>query len=240
MSDYNNYIEKAENLSLPVVILNGTVAFPSVNLNFEISEKASIAATQAALETNSFILLITNKNSPLPYSGTDDLFTVGCVAKVKQSVKTPDKHLRVIAEGYSRATVTKYSNFADYLMADAICKTIHLKEDGGFKGEALIREAITILEGIIKFLPSQNSDLLMTAKSIKNPGLFADFVASNFLVKFGDKQTVLECFEPLERLECLVFMLEKEISFSTANLTFTVRYVRRLTSISRRSIFASR
>ena len=210
MSDYNNYIEKAENLSLPVVILNGTVAFPSVNLNFEISEKASIAATQAALETNSFILLITNKNSPLPHSGTDDLFTVGCVAKVKQSVKTPDKHLRVIAEGYSRATVTRYSNFADYLMADAICKTIHLKEDGGFKGEALIREALTILEGIIKFLPSQNSDLLMTAKSIKNPGLFADFVASNFLVKFGDKQTVLECFEPIERLECLVFMLEKE------------------------------
>ena len=210
MSDYNNYIEKAENLTLPVVVLNGTVAFPSVNLNFEISEKASIAAAQAALETNSFILLVTNQKSPLPLESTDDLFKVGCVAKIKQSVKTPDKHLRIIAEGYSRATVSKYTKFADYVMAEAICKTIHVKEDGGFKGEALIREALSALEKIMKFLPSQSSDLLVTAKSIKNPGLFADFVASNFLVKFADKQTVLDCFEPFERLECLIFLLEKE------------------------------
>lgn len=210
MSDYNNYIEKAENLSLPVVVLNGTVAFPSVNLNFEISEKSSIAAAQAAAETNSFILLTTNKKSPLPYEGTVDLYGVGCVAKIKQSLKTPDKHLRIIAEGFSRATVSKYTEFADYVIADAICKTIHLKDDGGFKGEALIREGLAALESIIKFLPSQSSDLVITAKSIKNPGLFADFVASNFLVKFSDKQTVLECFEPLERLECLIFLLEKE------------------------------
>ena len=31
MSEYNNYIEKAENLTVPVVVLNGTVAFPSEN-----------------------------------------------------------------------------------------------------------------------------------------------------------------------------------------------------------------
>ncbi len=211
MSNYNNYIEKAENLTLPVVVLNGTVAFPSVNLNFEISEKASIAAAQAALESNSFILLIANEKSPLPYESFDDLYKVGCVAKIKQSLKTPDKHLRLIVEGYSRATVTKYSQFAEYVMADAICKTIHLKEDGGFRGEALIREGISAIESIIKFLPSSSSDMLMTAKSIKNPGLFADFVASHFLVKFGDKQTVLECFEPIERLECLIVLLEQEL-----------------------------
>ncbi|MBQ7293302.1 MAG: endopeptidase La [Clostridia bacterium] len=210
MSDYNNYIEKAENLSLPVIVLNGTVAFPSVNLSFEISEKASIAAAKAALETNSFVLLVTNKNSPLPHEKFDDLYSTGCVAKIKQSLKTPDKHMRLIVEGYSRANITKYSDFADYIMADAICKTIHLKDDGGFKSEALIREGLNLVEKIIKFLPSSSSDLLMTAKTIKNPGLFADFVASNFLVKFEDKQTVLECFEPIERIECLIFLLNNE------------------------------
>ena len=210
MSEYNNYIEKAENLTLPVVVLNGTVAFPSVNLNFEISEKESIAAAKAALETNSFVLLVTNKKSPAEYSDFDGLYTVGCVAKIKQSLKTPDKHLRLIVEGYSRATVSAYKRFADYIMADAICKTFHLKDDGGFKGEALIREATAILEGLMKFLPPSTSELLITAKTITNPGLFADFVASHFLVKFGDKQAVLECFEPLERLECLVFHLERE------------------------------
>ncbi len=210
MSEYNNYIEKAENLTVPVVVLNGTVAFPSVNINFEVIEKESVAAAKAAIETNSFVLLVTNKNSPAEYGGIDDLFSVGCVAKIKQSLKTPDKHLRLIVEGYSRATVTGYKHFADYVMADAICKTYHLRDDGGFKGEALIREAISALEGIMKFLPPATSELLVTAKTINNPGLFADFVASNFLVKFNDKQAVLECFEPLERLECLIFHLERE------------------------------
>ena len=213
MSDYNNYIEKAEELTLPVIVLNGTVAFPSVNINFEISEKESVAAAKAALETNSFVLLVTNKKSPLNYDSINDLYTVGCVAKIKQSLKTPDKHLRLIVEGYSRATVTSYKRSAElgYIRAEAICKTYHLKDDGGFRGEALIREATASLEGIIKFLPSPTSDLLITAKTINNPGLFADFVASNFLVKFADKQTVLECFEPLERLECLIYLIEKEV-----------------------------
>ena len=75
MSEYNNYIEKAENLTVPVVVLNGTVAFPSVNINFEVSEKESVAAAKAALETNSFVLLVTNKNSPAEYGGIDDLFS---------------------------------------------------------------------------------------------------------------------------------------------------------------------
>ena len=210
MSDYNNYIEKAENYTLPVIVLNGTVAFPSVNISFEISEKKSVAAAKAALETNSLVLLVTNKKSPLAHESTDDLYTVGCMAKIKQSLKTPDKHLRLIVEGYSRASVTCYRDFADYVIAEAIGKTYHLRDDGGFKGEALIREATASLESIIKFLPSSSSDLLVTAKTINNPGLFADFVASNFLVKFADKQDVLECFEPLERLECLIYLIEKE------------------------------
>ena len=54
----SNYIEKAENLKLPVVVLNGTVAFPSVKLNLEITEAAGIAAVQAACATNSFVLLV--------------------------------------------------------------------------------------------------------------------------------------------------------------------------------------
>lgn len=210
MNDYNNYVEKAENLTLPVVVLNNSVAFPSVNLNFEISEKTSIAAARAAIETNSFIILVTNKKSPSPFDGIDDLYTFGCVAKIKQSLKTPGNHLRIIAEGYSRASVIKFSKFADYFMADTLCKTISLKDDGNFRSEALIREATASLEGIMKFLPPQGAELLVTAKSIKSPGLFADFVASNFLVKLADKQAVLECFDPFERLECLLFLLENE------------------------------
>ena len=53
----SNYIEKADNLKLPVVVLNGTVAFPSVKLNLEITDDRGIAAVHAACATNSFVII---------------------------------------------------------------------------------------------------------------------------------------------------------------------------------------
>ena len=210
MSDYNNYIEKVEELSIPVIILNGSVVFPSGNVNFEISEKQSVKAAQMALESNSFVFLVANAKTPHPFENLSDLYRVGCVAKIKQSVKTPKNHLNLVVEGYTRATVSKFTRNGDYISADVLCKTIQVKHDGGIKGEALIREATACAEEILKFLPASATDVLVTAKGIKNPGLFADFIASNILVKFEDKQSVLECYEPLERLELLILLLEKE------------------------------
>ena len=45
------YIEKAESLTLPLVLLRGSVVFPSVKISFEISDKASIAAAEVLMHT---------------------------------------------------------------------------------------------------------------------------------------------------------------------------------------------
>ena len=207
----SNYIEKAENLTLPVVVLHNTVAFPSVKLSLEITDAGSIAAVEAACETNSFVLLVTSRDTlPNETPIIERLFTVGTVAKIKQTVKTPDQTLNIVAEGFSRASVTSYTFFADYLIADAICKTISMTDDGGLRGEALIREAIGAVEKVLKFLPSISPHILLAMKNLKSPGLVADFIASNILMRYIDKQEILEHFDPLERLEKVAILLERE------------------------------
>ena len=204
------YIEKAENLSLPVVILEGTVAFPSVKISFEVSDKRSLAAAEAAADTNAFVLLVAAKELGNTEAQIEGLYKVGTVAKIKQSLKTPDGTLRLIVEGYSRAAVSQFRKTRGYLLAEAICKTVMLRDNGGMKGEALAREAIAALEGVVRFLPSVSQDILLAAKGIENAGLLADFIASHVLLKHQDKQMVLECFEPFARLETLIMLLEKE------------------------------
>ncbi len=204
------YIEKAENLSLPVIVLEGTVAFPSVKISFEISNKSSLAAADAATDTNSFVLLVAAKDVGNSDTTTDNLYKIGTVAKIKQSLKTPDGTLRLIVEGYSRASVSQYRKTKSFFLADAVCKTIVLRDNGGVKGEALMREAIAALEEVVRFLPAVSQDILLAAKGIHNTGLLADFIASNVLLKYQDKQMVLECFEPFSRLETLIMLLEKE------------------------------
>ena len=109
-----HYIEKLEKLTLPLVVLNGTVAFPAITVNFELSDKANVAAIEAANSVNSFIFIVSKKqisNDPIDF---DKIFSIGTVAKIKQSIKTPEGKLRVIAEGFSRGVVEEYRNFANY------------------------------------------------------------------------------------------------------------------------------
>ena len=205
-----HYIEKLEKLTLPLVVLNGTVAFPAITVNFELSDKANIAAIEAANSVNSFIFIVSKKqisNDPIEFS---KIFNIGTVAKIKQSIKTPEGKLRVIAEGFSRATVEEYRNFANYRVADVICKTLTLEDPDEIKVEALTREALAAIEKMSGFLPASSKEVISTIKTIKNPGALADFIASNILVRHTDKQEILSCFEPLNRLEKLILIIEEE------------------------------
>lgn len=208
-----NYIEKAEKLNLPVLPLYGVVAFPAINVSLETATDTATAAVKAASEGNSYVLLLSAREAITPGqtpSEKEAYFEVGTVAKIKQTIKTSEGNIRLIAEGCSRAQVMSLSRNGKQLRADVLCKTVVLEDDGGLKGEAYRHEAITALESMLRHAPAVSSELLGLARTIKNPGLLADFIAANVLVKYEAKQAVLDCFEPLRRLEAVTLELERE------------------------------
>ena len=207
-----SYIEKAEQLTLPVAVLHGAVAFPLVPINFEAADDASAAALKAAGSANAFLFLVSAAEA-IPASAipqASQLYRVGTVAKIKQMLRSPDGSVRVIAEGFSRAMVTDYRTVGDHLEADLICKTVSIPDNGGVRGAACIREMLATLEKNLRFIPTGSSDLISSAGLIDNPGMLADFIAANILVRVQDKQAVLECFEPFRRVETLLYLMEQE------------------------------
>ena len=212
------YIEKIEQLSLPVIALRGTVAFPGVTLSFELTDDACIRAAEAAFETDSMVLICTEKTLDEEALTPSALFRVGTVSRIKQSVKTPEGSMRVITEGYSRATVLDFRSFADYISADVICKTLTMTDEDSIRTEAYCRAMLSETEHLVEFLPSFSDDVMMAAKSIKNPALLADFIASNILVKYPDKQMILECFDPVKRIELLIALLKEEANLLECEL----------------------
>ena len=205
-----HYIEKIEKSTLPLIVLNGTVAFPAITVNFELSDKANIAAIDAANSVNSFIFIVSKKqisNDPIDY---ENIFNIGTVAKIKQSIKTPEGKLRVIAEGIARGVVEEFKDFANYRIASVISKTLTLEDIDTIKVEALSREVLSAVEKMAGFLPASSKEVISTIKTIKNPGALADFIASNILVRHTDKQEILAAFDPIARLQKLIFLLEEE------------------------------
>jgi len=206
------FIEKIEKLTLPVIPLRGIVAFPSLPLNFELARDISISACTQAASADMYIFLVSQKQLDKETVEPQDLYTVGSVAKIRQTLKTSEGHLRVIAEGVCRASAVSYFMQDGHMNAEVMSKTVSLDRSlgGDVKVEALMNEALTALENMVKYIPSSTDELLLAAKSLKNPGLLADFVASNALVRLEDKQRILEIYEPLRRLETLTILLDSE------------------------------
>ncbi len=204
-------IEKVEKLSLPVIALRGLVAFPQMPINFELQREISINACTAALEGNMLVFLVAQRDISVERPTAADLYSKGCVAKIRHSLKTPEDTIRVIAEGISRGSATMYYETDGYLKASVLSATVTTDDTLDVKSEALMREAVRCLEDMMQFMPSAAPDLLYSAKSIKSAGTLADFIASNALVRFQDKQAILECTDQHKRLELLAVTIENEI-----------------------------
>ncbi len=213
------YIEKIEKVTLPVIPTRGLIAFPSIPINFEIEREFSLKALDNAAETDMYVFMVCQKDINTAFPSASDFYTTGAVCKIKQSVKTSSGTTRVIAEGMCRGTAVSYTEKDGCIFADIMTKTVAVSgSESNLRIEALIREAIIALENISNLMPNDAADIILTAKSIKNPGQAADFIASAALVKYQDKQRILDIYEPVERLETLVLVMESEIKLLKTEL----------------------
>ncbi|MBQ4112079.1 MAG: LON peptidase substrate-binding domain-containing protein, partial [Clostridia bacterium] len=211
----SKYIEKAENQTLPLVVLRGVVAFPGMTVNCDVHKDSfkSAAAAQSAATGGELVVLASLLDVSEPDTGEPSitkLCPVGTVARIKQLVRTPDGDTRLIAEGLCRAQLSAVMELGKFCIANVISKTIVTDDNGGIEGEAYIREAGKVLQSIVRFIPAVADDIMTHVSTIKNPGLYADFVAANILTRYEDKQAILECFEPMVRIDTLILLMRHE------------------------------
>ena len=214
------YIEKVEKLTLPVIPLRGIVAFPSIPLNFELEREISKNACNAASDSDMMVFLLTQKDVSVDEPKENEFFAIGCVARIKQTLKKPQSgNIRVVAEGYCRAEVLDLRMKNGYYTADVLSKTMTSDfSRNDLRTEAILSEMMNTLEEMLRYMPSYSDEFLVTANSISNPGLLADFIASNVFVRYQDKAAVLEIFDPMKRAEKAIIIMENEMKLLQAEL----------------------
>ncbi len=205
----SRYTEKIEMHHLPVIPLKGMIAFPAITLSFELTDERIAGACERAEAGDGLIFLVSQKDLTVGEPAADDLYAVGTVAQIKQTVKIPEGGLKVFATGYCRARAEAYEE-GEGLWATLLCKTVHVEGDGGVKGEALVMEINRAFDRFSQYLPKVSPELVAAIRAIRNPGLLADFVASNILLNYVDKQLILEEFNPMRRAELVAVLMERE------------------------------
>lgn len=204
-----DFIEKLEMMTLPVLPLRGIVAFPSIPLSLELSVESDINVAAYAESCGSDIFLCSLEKFVPEDPEPSNLYSVGTVCRIKQFLKLPEG-ARIVVEGVSRATVVRCEKTDGILYADVMSKIVHIS-DSSSKAQALMREAYLQYEEFVSYVPKASNDLAIAVKSIKNPSLYADFIAHHLLVNYVDKQEVLTEYDPIKRLELLCVLMGKEL-----------------------------
>ena len=204
-------IERIEKLSIPMAVTRGLIVYPEINLGFEIMNRPkAVKAIEHAYNENSLIFLVSQNNLEIEEPKTGDIYKIGTVAKIKQTIKIRGG-MRIVVEGIARAELLSCAFSDEFWTCEVLKKNIFLANDGGIKSQAIISEAMKVFDGYSRYIPRFSNELIMVLESIKNPGLFADFISSNIYLHFDKRQKILEEFDPYKRLELLCVYLQKEI-----------------------------
>lgn len=204
------YIEKAERMHLPALAMRGLIAFPAIPLTFEVADEADAGVCLEAEKNDGVIFIVSLRDLSLTGTTEENLYSVGTVVKIKQTVKLPEGNLKVFAAGICRATAENLTIDDGIITADVIGKDLRLADKNSVKAEALVAEMRNTFDSFSKLTPKPSNELVTAIKSLSDPGLLADFIAGSVLMNYVDKQMVLEEFDPMRRAELVCLLMERE------------------------------
>jgi len=205
--------ESAENTSnivtLPVLPLRDIVVFPHMIVPLFVGRDKSVRALEEVMAKDKQILLVAQKEAGEDDPKTTDVFEVGTVASVLQLLKLPDGTVKVLVEGFNRATIKKFVRDEDYFEAEAELMADGEEDDSEI--EALSRSVIAQFEQYVKLNKKIPAEVLVTVNQIEEASKLADTVASHLALKIDDKQDLLATVSVAQRLERIFSFMEGEI-----------------------------
>ncbi len=196
---------------LPVIALRGLVVFPNNVVHFEVGREKSIAAIEAAMHGNSSVFLVAQQEMDTENPNREDLYAYGVIADIKQALRVSDDLVKVLVEGKTRARLLEMETEGKYLQASVRPAPVRgIAADKRTQCEALVRSLKDSFEENLSFSPQLSKDVVYNIISSDNPLFLSEYMPANLLLKYEDKQTILNETSLLTRLEKLLTLLREE------------------------------
>ena len=195
---------------LPAIALRGLVVFPNNIVHFEVGRPKSIAAIEAAMHANSSVFLVAQKEMDVEEPTMPDLYAYGVIAEIKQVLRVSDDLVKVLVEGKTRARLLEL-NDGDFLQASVRPVPVRgIGADKRTQTEALVRSLKDCFEEYLSYSPQISKDVIYNIVSSDSPLFLSEYMPANLLLKYEDKQTILNESSLLSRLEKLLMLLRQE------------------------------
>ena len=195
---------------MPVLALRGMTVFPEQTVHFDVGRIKSALALDAAMKRDQILYLVPQKNMMDEDPALSGLYSIGCVVKVKQILKSQGEHIRVLVTGMYRAKITDLTQTEPFLRA-----TVEQVESNEYvdnlRCRALRREANSLYGTYLDMVERPVQSVQMKMIASEDCGFLADSIAQNSGIDFPDKAKLLCQLNPVRRLELAVQLLRQEV-----------------------------
>jgi ATP-dependent Lon protease len=195
--------------TLPIVPLRDVVVFPHMMMPFVIGRPSSTRALEHALVKDKRIFLAAQQDATTDDPQPKDIYTMGCVANIVQSLKLPDGNIKVLVEGLERARAVEWKEDKGFYRV--VAKLLPKQEDAGDDVEGTMSKVVAQFEQYVKLSNNLHYDAMIAAVRVDDASKLADTIAAHLVVGVEEKQNLLEIISPLERLVRIASLLDVEV-----------------------------
>ena len=218
--------EKSDTKRLPMMPIRDVVIFPYMMTPFVVGRESSVRALEEAMAGDKKIFLATQHDASIDEPKPNEIYTVGTVVNIVQSLKLPDGNIKVLVEGVERAKVFSISDEEGFFRA--VVRTFNYKVEPGPQLDALTSRVTTLFEQYVKLSQNLNYETMIAAIRVDDAGKLADTVGANLQLTIEEKQELLEIFDPVDRLTRVAEMLDIEIEKLNVDRTIQGRVKRQM------------
>jgi len=202
------------------------VIFPQQMTPFIVGREASVRALEEALAGDKKIFLSTQHDASIDDPKPEEIYAVGTLANIVQSVKLPDGNIKVLVEGVERARSLSISTEEGFFRANIRLLSARLETSP--QVEQLVQKVTNLYEQFIKLSQSLNYDTMIAAARVDDPARLSDTIAANLQLPVDEKQDLLETADPLERLNRVADILEIELEKLNVDRNINTRVKRQM------------
>src|SRR5271163_4740835 len=206
--------------------IRDVVIFPFMMTPFVVGRESSVRALEEALAADKKIFLATQHDASIDEPKSNEIYQVGTIVNIVQSLKLPDGNIKVLVEGIERGRLLQATDADGYMQASV--RVARYPAEMNAQIEAGMQRVTTLFEQYVKLCQALNYETMISAVRMEDPAKLTDIIAANLQLSIEEKQELLEIFDPSERLNRIADVLDVEIEKLNVDRTIQSRVKRQM------------
>jgi ATP-dependent Lon protease len=193
-----------------VLPIRNAVLFPGAVAPFDVGREKSVALVEDVHNLDSPVIAIFAQRDPATDDpAADDLYPVGCAARVLKALKHSSGNYSLILQGLTRIRLDSVTQSNPYMRAKVTRVESPSSED--VEAEALAMSLRDVAKQVIQLMPELPREAGSLIDSIQAPGALADLVAANLDAPVEEKAQLIETVEVKERIRKVLRLLTRQL-----------------------------